>query len=397
MESSSFVNLFDSIKSRMNQTLPSTSTPLTRIPWMIVVCALALMLIGLTGIARGDELAGSGNYFKRQLVWIGLSLPAMFLVTMVSYRSLRWVSYPLFALNLLLLVVVYFMPRINGAHRWIPLGFFKFQPSEVAKLTFIMSLAQYLMYRKNFRNLWGLLVPFLIAMIPIGLILREPDLGTSLVFIPILFSMLFAAGARPRHLLLITLLGISLLPALWLGMNSEQRSRVVTLFMQKDSGPAPRGDGYHLHQSKQLLSLGGKVGSELAGTAMADSRAYHLPEGRTDFIFCLVGERWGLLGTTVTLGLYLLLFARGLFIAASTKEPFGRLLAVGIVALLATQLLINTAMTVGLMPITGLTLPLMSYGGSSLLVTSIGLGLLMNIGMRPGYDVTSEPFRFGDS
>ncbi len=380
----------------MNQPPPSTSSPLTRIPWMIVVCTLALMLIGLTGIARGDELAGSGNYFKRQLVWIGLSLPAMFLVTMVSYRSLRWVSYPLFALNLLLLVVVYFMPRINGAHRWIPLGFFNFQPSEVAKLTFMMALAQYLMHRENFRSLWGLLIPFVIGLVPIGLILREPDLGTSLVFLPILFSMLFAAGARPRHLLLISLLGISLLPALWLGMNAEQRSRVVTLFMQKDSGPAPRGDGYHLHQSKQLLSLGGRVGSELAGTAMADSRVYHLPEGRTDFIFCLVGERWGLLGTLVTLGLYLLLFARGLFIAASTKEPFGRLLAVGIVALLATQLLINTAMTVGLMPITGLTLPLMSYGGSSLLATSIALGLLMNIGMRPGYDVTSEPFRFGE-
>ncbi|VAX41344.1 Rod shape-determining protein RodA [hydrothermal vent metagenome] len=369
---------------------------MTRIPWVIVVCTLALILIGLSGIARGDELAGSGNYFARQLVWIGLAIPVMFLVTVVSYRSLRWVSYPLFALNLLLLGIVYFMPAINGAHRWIPLGFINFQPSEVAKLTFMMALAQYLMHRKNYRSLQGLLIPFAIALLPVGLILREPDLGTSLVFLPVLFAMLFAAGARPRHLVLVCCLGIALLPALWLGMSAEQKSRVVTLFVQKDSGPAPHGDGYHLHQSKQLLSLGGKVGSEISGTATADSRAYHLPAGRTDFIFCLVGERWGLLGCLVTLGIYLLLFARGLLIAVATREPFGRLLAVGIVALLATQLLINTGMTVGLMPITGLTLPLMSYGGSSLLATSVALGLLMNISMRPGYEVTSEPFRFGD-
>jgi rod shape determining protein RodA len=125
-----------------------------------------------------------------------------------------------------------------------------------------------------------------------------------------------------------------------------------------------------------------------------DPMAYHLPAGRTDFVFCLVGERWGLAGAIATLALYAVLFARGLAIAAATREPFGRLLAVGIVALLAAQTAINAGMTVGLMPITGLTLPLMSYGGSSLLATCLSLGLLLNVGMRPGYEMTPEPFRF---
>ncbi|MEX0716146.1 MAG: FtsW/RodA/SpoVE family cell cycle protein [Planctomycetaceae bacterium] len=368
---------------------------LARIPWTIVACAAALMLLGLSGIARGDALTGQGDFVSRQLVWIALSVPAMFAVTLVPYRVLRPWSYLLFAANLVLLVVVYAMPAKNGAHRWIPLGFFDFQPSEAAKLTFIMALAHYLMHRSNYRRVTGLLVPFLLTLVPVGLILREPDLGTSLVFLPVLFAMLFAAGARPRHLVLISLLGLATLPALWMGMSGEQKSRVRSVFDQRDAGPAPPGDGYHLHQSKQLLALGGALGSEVQGMPLDDALAYHLPAGRTDFIFCLIGERWGLAGCALLLLLYVALFAGGLKVAAGTREPFGRLLGVGIVALLATQTIINTGMTVGLMPITGLTLPLVSYGGSSLLATCAALGLLLNVGMRPGYEVTPEPFRFG--
>ncbi|MFQ5732444.1 MAG: FtsW/RodA/SpoVE family cell cycle protein [Planctomycetaceae bacterium] len=185
-------------------------------------------------------------------------------------------------------------------------------------------------------------------------------------------------------------------PAWGVGRSAEQKSRVVTLFTQRDGGPVPTGDGYHLHQSKQVLALGGLWGSEVNGAAIADPAAYHLPAARTDFVYCLVGERFGLLGTSLALFLYFVLFARGLTIAAATREPFGRLLAVGIVSLIATQTIINAGMTVGLMPITGMTLPLMSYGGSSLLFTCLALGLLMNVGMRPGYEVGPDPFRFGE-
>ncbi len=367
---------------------------INRVPWMLVAVSISLMLIGLSGIDRGDELSKAGDLFSRQTIWIMLSIPAIILASFVPYRRLRAFSYPAFAVSLLLLLAVYFFPAKGGSHRWIPLGFMDFQPSELTKLTYILSLAHYLMYRSNYRRLTGLVVPFVLTMVPVALILREPDLGTSLLFVPMLFAMLFAAGAKLKHLSAIVALGVLMLPVLWLGMSAEQKSRVVTLFTQSDSGPAPKGDGYHLHQSKQVLSLGGVWGSEVAGMAFSDPAAYHLPAGRTDFIFSLVGERWGLVGTTVVLLLYAVFFAMGLRIAAGTREPFGRLIAVGIVALLGAQTVINTGMTVGLMPITGMTLPLMSYGGSSLLATSIAIGLLINIAVRPGYEVGNDPFRF---
>ncbi len=143
-----------------------------------------------------------------------------------------------------------------------------------------------------------------------------------------------------------------------------------------------------------MLALGGLWGSAVTGPATDDEFLYHLPASRTDFIFCLVGERWGLWGCLGVIGLYLLLFANGLWVSIKTSEPFGRLLAVGIVAILATQMIINVGMTVGLTPITGLTLPLLSYGGSSMLMTAFCLGLLMNIALRPGFEVTGETFRY---
>ena len=365
-----------------------------RIPWFLIILAIALMGIGLSGIARGDELFGRGRFWSRQVMWIVLSGPAMVAAAIVPYRRLRNWTYPLFLVSLVLLVVVYFMPPRNGARRWIPFGFMDFQPSEMAKLTYIMALSHYLMYRDNYRTMIGLVIPFVLTFIPMGLILKEPDLGTSLLFVPVLFAMLYAAGARFRHLAAICLLGAACLPVLWIGMSAEQKSRVVTVFQQQDVGPAPKGDGYHLHQSKQVLALGGTKGSEWSGMPIDDPMAYHLPAGRTDFVFCLIGERWGIGGGLTVLFLYFLLFTKGLMIAGSTKEPFGRLIAVGIVTLIAAQTVINTGMTVGLMPITGMTLPLVSYGGSSLLATAVALGLLINIAMRPGYEVAPDPFVF---
>ncbi len=352
------------------------------------------MYCGANTIARADELLGSSGLLQKQLIWFLLAIPVLIGATLIPYRQLRTLSYGLFFLTILLLGVTYFMPVRNGARRWIPLVVLDFQPSELAKLTFIMALAHYLMYRRNYRRMTGLIVPFLITLVPMFLILRQPDLGTALLFLPVLFAMLFAAGARMRHLAAIIALGIATVPVLWLGMSSEQRSRITTVFTQTDGGTAPAGDGYHLHQSKQVHALGGAWGSHVNGTAIDDPDAYHLPAAREDFIFSLVGERWGLAGCAAVMGLYCLLYGSGLRIAAGTQEPFGRLLAVGIVTLLATQTIINAGMTVGLMPITGMTLPLASYGGSSLVSTCLAIGLLLNVGMRPGYEIAPEPFRF---
>ncbi|MBX3437051.1 MAG: rod shape-determining protein RodA [Planctomycetaceae bacterium] len=374
----------------------SVSQSLQQLPWLVVISAALLMVAGLAGIARGDELNPGRVLQTRQIVWILIALPAMAAAAWIPYRIWKPWSYPLFGATLLLLGVVYFFPAKNGAHRWIPLGVADLQPSELAKITYIMALSHYLMYRRNYRRLTGLIVPFLLTLVPVLLILREPDLGTSLLFFPVLYGMLFAAGAKARHLIAVSLLGVMVLPVLWTQMSAEQKSRITALFNQQDGGPTPRGDGYHLHQSKQVLALGGMWGSDVTGMPIDDPLAYHLPAAQTDFIFCMIGERWGLPGTIGVLLVYLLLFGRGLMIAAATQEPFGRLMAVGIVMLFAAQLTINTGMTVGLMPITGLTLPLVSYGGSSLLTMCIAVGLLLNVGLRPGYEITGEPFRFRD-
>ena len=362
--------------------------------WGLTVAVAGLLLLGLLGISRGDQLVGDGTFAGRQLTWIVFSLPVMGVGLAVSYREWRRIAVPLFLLTLVMLVVVYFCPARNGSRRWIPLGFMDVQPSEIAKLAFILLLARYLMFRSNQRTVMGLIPPFLMAAVPVVLILREPDLGTSLLFFPVLFTMLIAAGARLTHLLVAALLGVAMLPGLWTVMSAEQRSRITAVFQQTDDGTVQTGDGFHLQQSKQMLALGGAWGRQWSGMENIDETAYRLPAARTDFILCLIGERWGVPGTLLVLASFAVLIGSGLAIAASTRDPFGRLVACGIVAMLATQCIINTAMTVGLAPITGLTLPLVSYGGSSLVMTLFSISLLLNIGWRRELAATGDPFRF---
>jgi len=350
-----------------------------------------LSLAGLCGLHRADQLYGASRLFSKQIIWISLAWPIMLLLTSVSYRPLRHLSPWLYVGSLGLLIVVLFMPAVNGSRRWIPLGFFDFQPSEPARLAFILALAHYLMYRDSQRTIAGLIPPFVMTVFPLLLIFREPDLGTATLFLPILFAMLFAAGARTTHLAAVVLAGIMVLPLLWQQMNQEQRSRVEAVFNQQDGGVVPNDDGFHLHQSKQVLALGGFWGSWTHEKPLLnDQSAYLLPASRTDFILSLIGERYGVPGCTTVIVLYLIIIWQGLRIARRCREPFGRLVAVGIVTMIGTQALINAAMIVGLLPITGITLPMCSYGGSSLLSTCVAIGLLMNIGMRPGYEVTSN-------
>jgi len=366
-----------------------------RFPWLILAAAGTLVGVGWLGIARCDELIGSGARFVRlQMVWSVVAAAAMVAVAIPGYRTLgRW-AYVIFLLALGLLVLVYFSPPVNGARRWIRFGPIGLQPSEFAKIAFVLALARYLMYRENYRSLAGLLLPLGLTLLPVVLILPEPDLGTALVFLPVMFVMLFAAGARRIDLARLVLAGLMALPLLWTQMNLEQKSRVTALFEQAGPGQRATGDAYHLRQAKQMLALGGVRGSLWTGQIVDDPAAYHLPEARSDFVFCVLGERFGLPGIAVVLGLFALLVWRGLAVAAATREPFGRLVAVGLVTLIAVEVLINTGMTVGLLPITGLSLPLVSYGGSGLVARGLVLGLLVNIALRPGYEMTNEPFRY---
>jgi rod shape determining protein RodA len=370
-----------------------------RLPWSIVVTAALLLAVGWIAVGRSEqlrnELGGHGlAYLRQQMIFSAAAMAAMFMLSLPNYRILCRYGYAIFLLALALLVAVYFFPPINNARRWIRLGSIGMQPSEFAKVAFVLALAQYLMYRDNYRRLRGLLLPLLLAMVPVLLVLKEPDLGTSMLFVPVLLVMLFAAGARRGDLAKVALTGLLLVPLLWTQMSHEQKSRISALFDQPPAAQRPSDEAYQLHQGKRMSALGNVWGSLWVGQPTDDPAAYVLPEARSDFIFCVIGERLGLPGQALMLGLYTLLVWRGLVIAAETREPFGRLVAVGMATLIAVQVLINTGMNVGLLPITGLSLPLVSYGGSGLLAYGIALGLLLNIGSRPGYEVTNEPFRW---
>jgi cell division protein FtsW (lipid II flippase) len=364
-----------------------------RLPWSIVAAAATLVGLGWMSIGRVEDLTGgSGRLLHQQMAYSAIALVLMLTLTMPHYRILCRYSYAIFGVTVLLLAAVYFFPAIHRAHRWIRLGPIGLQPSELAKVVFVLALARYLMYRDNYRRLRGLLAPLAITLVPVLLVLKEPDLGTSLVFLPVFFVMLFAAGARRKDC--VVLAGLLVVPLLWTQMSVDQKSRITALFDQPPPGHRPSDDAYHLHQAKQFRAMGGVWGSFFAGQPTDDPAAYRLPEAQSDFIFCAVGERFGLPGMAFLLALFLFLVGRALAIAAETREPFGRLLATGIAALFAVEVLIHTGMNVGLLPITGLSLPLVSHGGSGLLSHAVALGLLLNVGMRPGYEVSNEPFRY---
>ncbi len=360
-----------------------------RLPWPIPIVTGLLIVSGVLGIARCEEIASTAaGSTQHQIVWSVLAVLAMALAATPNYRLLGKWSYWALAVATACLLAVYLFPPINGAHRWIRLAGVGFQPSEFAKLAVVLALARYLAYRDS-RHFVGLLAPLAMTVVPLWLVLKEPDLGTSLVLVPVLFAMLLAAGARKRHLVALSLLGLAALPALWNQMSRDQRSRVAALWQQNRPEQSPTPAGYHLHQAKLMFALGGFWGSALDGDADAPDEPIErrVPEAQTDSIFCVIGERYGIVGCGIVLGLYALLVSRGLSIAQRTREPFGRLIAVGVMATIAFQVIINTGMLVGLLPITGIPLPLVSYGGSGLIANAIALGLVINVGSRPGFEI----------
>lgn len=367
----------------------------SRFPWRTAVAVAVLLAIGCLGIARCEELAdGTGRYLRQQIVWSAMAVAAMLALSLPNYRVLyRW-AYPLYVLSLVALAAAYFFPPINGAHRWIRVGSLGLQPSEFAKIAFVLALSRYLMYSENHRRLRGLVLPLALSLAPVLLILKEPDLGTAVLFLPVLVVMLLTAGARRIDLARLAVAGLLLVPVLWVQMSREQKSRITALFEQPSAQQRPADDAYQLYQAKRMLSLGGGWGSIVLGRLTEDPGAYQLPEARSDFIFCVLGERLGLVGLLMIMGLFAWLVWQGADVAASTREPFGRLLAAGVAALIGSEVLVNTAMNLGLAPVTGVSLPLVSYGGSGLLAHGIALGLLCNVGLRPGYEMTAEPFRW---
>ena len=364
-------------------------------PKLLLFCALVLVLIGCIAIARYDDLTGgSGRLLKRQIVWAVVAIGAGLIVAMVDYRVFIRFAYPLFFLSILLLIAVYFTHPINNARRWLRFGPVGIQPSEFAKIAYLFAVGRFLMYRADQRQLVGLVMPLLLTLIPVVLILREPDLGTSMVFLPLFFVVAFVAGARRRDLIGAILVGLAIVPFFWTLMSAEQRSRVTSLFDQPAVGQKVDDDGYQLDRAKQLAALGGMWGSVISGQVSDDPAAYRLPEAQSDFVACVIAERFGVLGLAVLFVLYATMISQGLHVSASCREPFGRMLAAGLMAIFAIEVTINVGMTVGLLPVTGLALPLVSYGGSSLTAHAIMIGLVISVARHPGYDIADEPFQF---
>lgn len=319
------------------------------------------------------------SYVFRQINWIVLATAFLLIVINISYQKFIDISYALYAINIVLLILVLILGRERlGAQRWFTIGNFAFQPSEFIKINFILSLANLLGSKKvELEDAKIFFIPLVLLAIPFLLVLVQPDLGTALLLIPIFLAMAYVGGMRVKHLLMLVIIGISALPFLWHFLKDYQKQRLL-VFLNPNVDPL--GAGYTIIQSKIAVGSGGLIGKGwLAGT---QNQLNFLPERHTDFIFSVIGEEWGLFGALILILLYFLITRRGFDIASSTNDIYGKLVAVGIVVLISLQVVINIAMTIGLMPVVGIPLPLVSYGGSSMLATFIAIGLLLNIGMR---------------
>jgi cell division protein FtsW (lipid II flippase) len=409
--------------------MPDSALNLTRLGWGLAVPVLFLSAVGLACIHATDRgvrspiMAGEaipadegwlprmydavGPFTTRQVIYLVTGVGLMLLTLKPSYQKLGRYAYPFYALvvGLLALLVLGhilerlgmsglpFVPKSRHAFRWIGIDPFRIQPSEFMKLALILTLARYLRFRDSYRHWWGLIPPFLLTLLPMVLILFQPDLGTLLMLLPVLFAMLFVAGARLRHLLIVIVLGCAALPLFYLyGMQDYQKERIQVLLNQNTRDETWQMDkGYQLRQSKIALGTGGVSGTGY-GEGIFVQYDGLLPEDHNDFIFAIYGHQWGFVGGVLLILAYGAIVLFGLEVATVTNDPFGRLLAVGVIVMIVVQALLNIGMNIGLAPITGMPLPFVSAGGSSLWANFLALGLLVNVAQRRPMLIAEPPF-----
>ena len=357
----------------------------TNFDWGTLAFSLAIVSLSIVLLysATSERLEGPSGMHLKQLVWAVIGLVSMFAVLCIDYQTLCRHAYVLYGALLVSLVIVLLFGRVvNGSQRWLVLGPWHVQTSELAKPVLILVLARYFTEHTpagtaslTFRDL---LLPVLLVGLPFGLIVKQPNLSTAMVLVVLLAVMALMIGLRGTTLITLLLLGVGVLPLAWtLVLKDYQRERLLTLLNPQ---PDLLGAGYHSWQSKIAIGSGGLWGKGLlAGT---QSRLSFLPERHTDFIFAVLAEEVGFVGVVLLLCLFVCLLVHGFIIAYRSRDRLGALVATGVVTMLAAQIFLNIGMTIGLVPIIGLPLPLMSYGGSSLVMTFLCLGLLMNVRMR---------------
>lgn len=378
--------------------------------WLSVIAGGLLTLLSIYTIdvalrmpsiePGGESLAGEA---LKQLIFAGVGVMAAIAIALPHYRFVGRLSWVMMGASVALLIFLILpgVPEsivrpVKGQRCWINLGAFNLQPSELAKVSFVLVAAHYLRFRSSHRTFLGLVPVGLIAFIPIGLIMLQPDLGSVLLFIPALFAMLLAAGARMRHLAVIVLATALAAPGAYPFLAKHQKARIVALVNQLQ-GSREGADGINFQSfASQALTGSGQITGSTDAHARALVRYNALPERHNDFIFAVVCARFGFLGGVLVLALYAIWLAGALLTAATCKDPFGRLVCVGLAGFIAGQVVINVGMNIGLLPVIGITLPFMSYGGSSLITVWLMTGLVVNIAMRRPLPPYRPSFEWGD-
>ncbi|MDD5503998.1 MAG: rod shape-determining protein RodA [Candidatus Omnitrophica bacterium] len=346
---------------------------------LIIGVILFIAFLALYSASYGPEGAAVRDYSTQQLMWMGIAVIALLLCVKFGYERCIDFGYIIFAANLLMLVSVFVLGDVRyGARRWIGLGVFSLQPSEFCKISFLLALTKYVSdNNENITDPKTILGAVILCLLPMGLIMKQPDLGTALIFLPVFFTILLVAGVRIKHLMMIVFLAAAGSPVLWSMLKLYQKKRLL-VFMNPNIDPL--GAGYTIIQSRIAVGSGGLFGKGwLSGT---QNQLNFLPERHTDFIFSVIGEEWGFLGAAILLSLFLFLISRFLSIADAANDIRAKTLLSGIAVLIWMQVFINIAMTIGLMPVVGLPLPFISYGGSNLLTTMIMVGLAVSINMK---------------
>ncbi len=347
----------------------------------IVISSMLLIIYGMIAVSSATHITGGGSLaaLKTQIVAFILGIMCIFMILLIDYKTFGEYYVFIYGINIFLLVLVLIIGfSSKGTKGWINLGFVNIQPSEIVKLGYILTFAKYLEKKKdNLNRLINLLPALLHLGLIIGLILLQPDFGTALVFIFISVFMLFAAGISYK--IAAGAFGAFLisLPIMWNFLKPYQKGRIL-VFLNPELDPM--GKGYHVIQSKTAIGSGQFLGKGLfKGT---QNNLGFIPERHTDFIFSVIGEELGLVGALVLLILFIWLLLRCIRIAKVSKDDYGMLICVGITSMFLFHIIENIGMTIGLMPVTGIPLPFISYGGSSLLTNMAAIGLVLNVGMR---------------
>jgi rod shape determining protein RodA len=349
--------------------------------WTLLILVSLILTIGLVNLySAGFNFSRETSLCFRQARWVLIGLVVMIMAFSIDYRSIIRHAYTIYGVTIFLLLVVFFYGyATHGSQRWITFLGFSFQPSELMKLVIIFTLAKYFDDNKINRSflLKDLMIPFFLVLLPFVLILRQPDLGTALMLFIIFFSMALFVGVNWKSFSIAALTGLVMIPVAWHFLRDYQKDRILNFLTPERD---PLGSGYHIIQSMIAIGSGGFFGKGfLQGT---QAQLKFLPEQQTDFVFSVFAEEWGFFGAVVLISLFLLLILWGLKIALHSRDYLGTLVAYGISMLIFWGVLINIGMVLGILPVVGIPLPFVSYGGSSIMVLLTAIGLMLNISMR---------------